>query len=158
MRARAARADQGLPAVGDWVAARPLPDPERAAIERVLPRRSAFTRKAAGQDTAQVVVANVDVVLIVSSANRDFNARRLERYLTLAWNSGALPVVVLSKADLCADPAALRAEVERIAIGVAVLLVSARDGTGLDARARPRRARPHRACCWARRASASRRW
>lgn len=129
---RAARAAQGLPAVGDWVAARPLPDPERAAIERVLPRRSAFTRKAAGQDAAQVVVANVDVVLIVSSANRDFNARRLERYLTLAWNSGALPVVVLSKADLCPDPGALVAEVERIAVGVAVLLVSAHDGTGLE--------------------------
>jgi len=129
---REARTGNGFPAVGDWVAARPLPDPERAAIERVLPRRSAFTRKAAGQDAPQVVAANVDVVLIATSANRDLNPRRLERYLTLAWNSGAAPAVVLTKADLCPEPDDVLASVATVAIGVPVHLVSARTDTGLE--------------------------
>jgi len=130
---REARAGGGMPAVGDWVVARPLPDPERAAIERVLPRRSAFTRKAAGQDAPQVVAANVDVVLIATSANRDLNPRRLERYLTLAWNSGAAPAVVLTKADACDEPEQVLATAAAVAIGVPVHLASARAGIGLDA-------------------------
>lgn len=129
---REAKSGGGLPAVGDWVAARALPDRERAAIERVLPRRSAFTRKAAGQDASQVVAANVDVVLIATSANRDLNPRRLERYLTLAWNSGAAPAVVLTKSDLCPEPDEVLASVATVAIGVPVHLVSARAETGLE--------------------------
>ena len=132
-RVRRSAGATGLPAVGDWVAARMVPEEGRAAIQHVLPRRSAFTRKAAGQDAAQVVAANVDVVLVVTSLNSDFNPRRLERYLTLAWNSGAAPVVVLNKADLCADVDAMRAAAERIAIGLPVHAVSARAGSGLDA-------------------------
>ncbi len=129
---RAAVDPADLPAVGDWVLARLRPEGEWATIERVLPRRSAFVRRAAGQDAPQVVAANVDVVLIVTSLNRELNLRRLERYLTLAWNSGATPAIVLSKADLCPDPGPMRAEVERVAGGAPVHVVSALDERGLD--------------------------
>jgi ribosome biogenesis GTPase len=129
---RSADGPLGLPAVGDWLAVRTAPGDERASIERVLRRRSAFLRRAAGSRGAQVVAANVDVVFVVSSLNRELNPRRLERYLTLAWNSGAPPVVVLSKADLCADVAAQRDAVARIALGAPVHVVSAHAGSGLD--------------------------
>jgi ribosome biogenesis GTPase len=134
-RVRRAAADAtALPAVGDWVLVRPATSTGgQTTVDRVLERRSAFTRKAAGQDTAQVVAANVDVVFVVSSLNRDFNPRRLERYLTLAWNSGAAPAVVLTKADLCDDVDAARAAVAAIALELPVHVVSARAGTGLEA-------------------------
>jgi ribosome biogenesis GTPase len=133
-RLRRAAADATeLPAVGDWVLLDPEGDPQRARIVRLLRRFSAFTRKAAGQDAPQVVAANVDVVFVVSSLNRDLNPRRLERYLTLAWNSGAQPAVVLTKADLCDDVDARRAEVERIALDLPVHVVCALRGDGLDA-------------------------
>ena len=119
------------PAVGDWVAIDGGPDD--AAIHAVLARRTAILRQAPGKRTeAQVVGANVDVVFIVVSLNLDLNLRRLERYLAVAWESGAEPVVVLSKADLVEDPTALLAEVERVAIGATILTVSAIDGRGLD--------------------------
>ena len=123
-----------LPAVGDWLLVQPPASPGgQTTVRRVLERRSAFTRKAAGQDTVQVVAANVDVVFVVTSLNRDLNPRRLERYLTLAWNSGAAPAVVLTKADLCDDVGARRAEVEAIALALPVHVVSSRAGRGLDA-------------------------
>ena len=119
------------PAVGDWVAIDVGPDD--AAIHAVLARRTAIVRQAPGKRTeAQVVGANVDVVFIVISLNLDLNMRRLERYLAVAWESGAEPVVVLSKADLVDDPSGLLAEVERIAVGATILTVSAVDGRGLD--------------------------
>jgi ribosome biogenesis GTPase len=119
------------PAVGDWVAIDGGPDD--AAIHAVLARRTAIVRQAPGNRTeAQVVGANVDVVFIVVSLNLDLNMRRLERYLAVAWESGAEPVVVLSKADLVDDPTAILAEVERIAVGATILTVSAIDGRGLD--------------------------
>ena len=121
----------GFPAVGDWVAIDGGPDD--AAIHAVLARRTAIVRQAPGKRTeAQVVGANVDVVFIVISLNLDLNMRRLERYLAVAWESGAEPVVVLSKADLVEDPAAILAEVEGIAIGATILMVSAIDGRGVD--------------------------
>jgi ribosome biogenesis GTPase len=120
-----------FPAVGDWVAIDGGPDD--AAIHAVLARRTAIVRQAPGKRTeAQVVGANVDVVFIVVSLNLDLNMRRLERYLAVAWESGAEPVVILSKADLVDDPGALLAEVERIAVGATILTVSAIDGRGLD--------------------------
>ena len=120
-----------FPAVGDWVAIDGGPDD--GAIHAVLPRRTSIVRQAPGNRTAaQVVGANVDVVFIVISLNLDLNLRRLERYLAVAWESGAEPVVVLSKADLVDDSTPLLAEVERIAIGAAILTVSAIDGRGLD--------------------------
>jgi ribosome biogenesis GTPase / thiamine phosphate phosphatase len=123
-----------LPVVGDWVVARTLPGERKALIEAVLPRRSAFTRKEAWQRTVeQVVAANVDTVFLVSAFAHDLNVRRMERYLTAAWESGAEPVVVLNKADLSADPAADAAAIEAIAFGVQVHAVSAVSGDGLDA-------------------------
>jgi ribosome biogenesis GTPase len=119
------------PAVGDWVAIDGGPDD--AAIHAVLARSTAIVRQAPGKRTeAQVVGANVDVVFIVVSLNLDLNMRRLERYLAVAWESGAEPVVLLSKADLVDDPTALLAEVEQIAVGATILTISAVDGRGLD--------------------------
>lgn len=124
-----------LPCVGDWVVAR-FPgngSPDGAVIDRVLARKSRFSRQAPGNRTSeQVVAANVDTVFLVQSLNRNFNVRRLERYLALLWESGAVPVVVLSKADLRPDAAEERALVERAASGAAVHAVSALTPDGLD--------------------------
>jgi ribosome biogenesis GTPase len=123
-----------LPAVGDWVAVAGAEDGGEASIRAVLPRRSAFRRKVAGDVTAaQVVAANVDVVLVATALDGDLNARRLERYLALAWESGATPLVALTKADLCEDrPGALSA-VQAAAPGVDVVVLSATTGEGVDA-------------------------
>ena len=123
-----------FPAVGDWVALAARPDEGAATIHALMPRRTAFVRKAA-QSVAdeQVVAANVDVALLVASMNADFNARRLERYLATAWQSGAEPVVVLTKADLADDPDAAIDEAESVAFGAPVLAVSAVTGEGLEA-------------------------
>jgi ribosome biogenesis GTPase len=124
--------DSEMPAVGDWVVARPLPGERKALIEAVLPRRSAFTRKEALKRTVeQVVAANVDTVFLVSAFAHDLNARRMERYLTAAWESGAEPVIVLNKTDLALDPVAEAAAIEAVAFGVPVHLVSANSGDGL---------------------------
>ncbi|MCE3003740.1 MAG: ribosome small subunit-dependent GTPase A [Xanthomonadaceae bacterium] len=113
------------PAVGDWVVLAPGQPP---LVERLLPRRSALVRGAAGErHVAQVIAANVDVVLVVCGLDDDFNPRRIERYLVLVEGSGAQPVVVLTKADRCDDPAARRREVERLAPGAVVLAVNAKD-------------------------------
>jgi ribosome biogenesis GTPase / thiamine phosphate phosphatase len=126
----ASRAD--LPAVGDWVALRPLREEQRATIHAVLPRRSKFTRKVVGAKTdEQVVGANIDTVFLVTSLNQDFNPRRIERYLAIAVESGARPVLVLSKADLCEDVAARLAEVSAVAEGVPAHAISTRRGDGL---------------------------
>jgi ribosome biogenesis GTPase len=119
------------PAVGDWVALR------GGLAVAVLPRRSAFVRTMAGRTSAaQVVAANLDTVLVVDALVGDTRVRRVERYLAVAWSSGAVPVVVLTKADLCADVAAGVAAVREEALGVEVLPVSSVTGEGLaDVRA-----------------------
>jgi len=128
------RFDGEHPAVGDWVAVAARPDEERATIQAVLPRRTAFVRKAPWLETkAQVIAANVDVVFVVCGLDANFNVRRIERYITLAWESGAEPVVLLTKADLCDDVDSRRWEVEAVAIGVPVHTVSAPTGEGLEA-------------------------
>jgi ribosome biogenesis GTPase len=128
----AAAAAADLPVVGDWVLIAPGAD-GAASIRRRLTRRSAITRGVAGRTTAaQVVAANVDTVLLVTSCNQDFNPRRLERYLSLAWEGGARPVVVLNKIDLCSDREPYRAEAASLAPGVPLLAVSARRGDGID--------------------------
>lgn len=121
------------PAAGDWVLVQPRGE-AKAAVLRVLERRSAFMRKAAGPGlpAEQVVAANVDYVFLACALNRDFNLRRLERYLALAWESRAEPVVVLTKADLCGNLAEVRAAVENIAGGAPIHAVSALRGDGLD--------------------------
>ncbi|MFI5206718.1 MAG: ribosome small subunit-dependent GTPase A [Gemmatimonadales bacterium] len=122
-----------LPAVGDWVAVS-LRGDGPGTIEAVLPRTSVFTRKAAGRERAdQIVAANVDVVFVVTSLNAELSARRLERYLTLAWESGAAPVVVLSKADRALDRADMVRAAETAAAGVPVIVTSAKTGLGVDA-------------------------
>lgn len=120
-----------LPAVGDWVAAAPIGDEPKAVIEAVLPRRTAFTRSDPWSDAEEVVAANVDTVLVVTAVGRDFSPRRLERYLAAAHESGAAPVVLVNKADLEPDTAAVSAA-QAAAPGVPVHLVSAKAGTGLD--------------------------
>lgn len=127
-----ARSD--FPAVGDWVAVEPRVEESQATIHAVLPRRSSFSRKVAWQETEeQVVAANVDTVFLVSDLDRDFNLRRMERYLAVAWESGATPVVVLNKADLCLDPGPRLEDAQSVAFGVPVHAVSATQGQGLDA-------------------------
>jgi ribosome biogenesis GTPase len=116
---------------GDWVAIESRPD--LAVIRHILPRTSTFVRRAAGTGRdAQVVAANIDVALLVTSMNADFNARRLERYLAFTYESGAEPVIVLTKADLAEDAAAYVLEAEAIACGVPVLAISAVTGLGLE--------------------------
>lgn len=135
LRHEAERGGALWPCVGDWVLAR-APSGGAvggvAQIHRVLVRRTQFSRKAAGVETIeQVIAANVDTVFLTQSLNRDLNVRRLERYLALLWESGAEPVIVLSKADLCADPSRQVTSVERAAVGVPVLVTSALVPDGL---------------------------
>lgn len=128
-----AEAQNDFSAVGDWVAILPRPSEERAIIAAILPRRTFLARKRAGKVIeAQALASNIDVVFVVASLNREFNPRRIERYLTLAWNSGAEPVLLLNKADLSSDPAAIRARAERAAPGVPAHTLSATTGQGLE--------------------------
>lgn len=127
------RYNNQFPAVGDWVIIDLHDSQDRAIIHDILPRKSKFSRKAAGAETReQIVAANIDTVFIVTSLNQDFNLRRLERYLTIAWNSGAKPVIVLSKADLFDKPEVKKAEVETIAFGVPIHIISSLTGEGLN--------------------------
>lgn len=120
------------PAVGDWVLAQRADD-EQYVIESILPRRSAMVRKQTGPATsAQVLAANVDRVLLVTSMNQDFSVRRLERYLTLVWESGATPIIVLTKADLVGDAGPFRRDAERSALGFPVICASSFTGAGVD--------------------------
>ncbi len=134
------RAD--LPAVGDWVALRArrgglggLPQQKRdsATVDAILPRRTAFIRKDAGFRTeGQVLAANIDLAWIVTSLTRELSARRVERYLAVAWESGAQPVVVLTKADLGEANPVIVAEVERAAVGADLVVTSSITGEGTD--------------------------
>jgi ribosome biogenesis GTPase / thiamine phosphate phosphatase len=128
---------EGLPCAGDWVVVRTWPD-GRITAEAVLPRRSAVVRRTAGKDaTGQVLAANIDTAAVVEPVDPAPDLGRVERLLALAWQSGAEPLVVLTKADLAANPDAIALQVADVAPGVAVLPVSAERGTGLDA-LRPR--------------------
>ncbi len=127
-----------LPVVGDWVAVDARPDEGAASVHVVLPRRTQLRRRAPADYGApfQVLAANVDVVVVATSLNRDLNVRRVERFLTAAWESGARPVVVLTKVDLARDPvevAVAEAQLEEVAAGVPVVATSAISGEGLDA-------------------------
>ena len=124
-----AKTASDFPAVGDYVMAELSGD--TAVIHAILPRKSVFLRKAAGSaKTEQVVAANIDTVFICMALNNDFNLRRLERYLTVAWDSGAAPVVLLTKKDLCDDLPAKLAQVESVAMGVEILTVSVLEEDG----------------------------
>ncbi len=124
------------PAVGDWVVVKPLINEHKGIIHAVLPRKSKFSRKVAGERTEeQIVSANVDTIFVVSGLDggRNLNLRRIERYLTLAWNSGASPVIVLNKVDLCPDVDIYIRSIEDIAPGISIHPVSAKKRIGLDA-------------------------
>lgn len=123
-----------LPAVGDWVCVSVRAEDGRATIHRLLERRSKISRNGAGSfSDEQVLAANIDTVFLVNSLNQDLNLRRIERYLALVLESGARPVLLLTKADLCEKPTEAVAEIERVAPSVAVHVISALDGSGLDA-------------------------
>jgi ribosome biogenesis GTPase len=139
--------DATWPAVGDWVAVEPTPATDATGavlaagtaeahrlIQRVLSRRTAVVRRAPGDRKlpSQVLAANVDTVFVVTSMNADFNVRRLERYMTVAWDSGAKPVVLLSKADLASNRERFLADASIAAPGVDLVPVSAVTGEGLD--------------------------
>jgi ribosome biogenesis GTPase len=120
------------PVVGDWVAV--VDGADRASIQHVLERRTTLLRRAAGTlAEPQVVAVNVDVFFVVTAVNREFNERRLERYVAAVLNSGAEPVIVLNKVDLADDLAPLLEAIERAAIGVPVVRASAASGEGVDA-------------------------
>ncbi|NVJ28301.1 ribosome small subunit-dependent GTPase A [Myxococcus sp. AM011] len=126
---------ESLPTVGDWVAIQLPPGKGEGMLHAVLPRRSVLVRREVGgqQGAGQLIAANLDVVLLVSGLDGNFNARRIERALTLAWSSGATPAVLLTKVDLHDDATALIQEVEALAPGVPVLAMSSWTGEGLDA-------------------------
>jgi len=129
-----AASDAERPTAGDWVAIEARPGETTALVRHVLPRATAFIRKASGtRGGAQVLAANVDVAFLVASLNADLNLRRLERYLATAYESGASPVIVLTKADLAHDVAERVVEVEAIAFGAPVLAISSKTGEGLEA-------------------------
>jgi ribosome biogenesis GTPase / thiamine phosphate phosphatase len=122
------------PAVGDWVALRARAGELRATIQAVLPRVSRFSRKVPGDATReQIVAANIDTVFLTMGLDGDYSLRRIERYLLTAWESGAQPVVLLTKADLAAEPGERVREVETVASGAPVLATSVRQNLGLDA-------------------------
>ena len=130
------------PAVGDWAAVSDAPDCDRAVIHGLLERKSAYTRKGprssgmpdtGGRSEAQVLAANVDTVFLVSGLDANFNLRRIERYLSAAWDSGGAPVIILNKADLCPDIAARIDDVGSVAFGIPIHAISAADGQGMEA-------------------------
>ena len=129
------------PAVGDWVAIKARPEEGTATIHAILPRQSKFSRKAVlsggmpeagGKTEEQIIAANIDTVFLVSGLDSDFNLRRIERFVTVAWDSGATPVVVLNKMDLCDNIDSVKQEVASTIFGTAVLPVSAVNNSGLD--------------------------
>jgi len=135
-----ARQRSDFPAIGDWVALQV--DADQAVIHHLLPRKSRFSRQAVGTDgrgggsgEEQVIAANIDTVFLVNGLDggRNFQLQRLERYLTLAWDSGADPVVVLNKADLCDTLEVFIAQAESVAFGVPVHVVSAIEDNGVEA-------------------------
>jgi ribosome biogenesis GTPase len=129
-----ARRDPNLyPAVGDWVAVLPSPGAEgRAQLHALLPRRSRFSRQSAGgEQSQQIIAANIDIVFLVSGLDRNYNPKRIQRFLVAARDSGAQPVIVLNKADLHPDPEAVRTEIERLVPGVPVVITSSHTRRGL---------------------------
>lgn len=121
-----------LPVVGDWVGIKPQPNQDVATIHTLLPRKTAFMRKEAGARTqAQVVAANIDTIFLVCGLDGDFNPSRIERYLAAAWESGAAPVIVLNKIDVCADVSDATTTATALALGAPVLAVSATEDEGI---------------------------
>ncbi len=130
-----------LPTVGDWVVISPRVNEHKATIHAVMTRKSHFSRKAVlaggpqygpGRTEEQILAANIDVAFLVNGLDNDYNLRRIERYLTVAWDSGVKPVVILNKADLCEDIDTVLEEIESVAFGVPVHVVSAEQNSGME--------------------------
>jgi len=123
-----------FPAVGDWVVVRELVGESKKLIQEVLPRQSKFSRKVAGGVTEeQIVAANVDTLFLVNALNHDFNVRRIERALILAWEGGAQPIIILRKGDLCDDIPSKISDVESVALGVPIHVITAIEEDGCEA-------------------------
>ncbi len=121
-----------FPAVGDWVVIRINDSKTRAIIHGILPRKSKFSRKTIGAKTEeQIIATNIDTVFLISGLDGDFNLRRIERYLVLVWESGANPVIILNKADVCDAVEQRRDAVEALAFGVPIIVSSALNGKGI---------------------------
>ena len=131
----AAEGTMDFPAVGDWVMIDRMDgNSGNAVIRNILRRKSFFARRAAGtKEDVQIVAANVDTIFICMSLNTDFNLRRLERYLSIAWDSMASPVIVLTKADLCEDPEQKIAEVSSVSAGAEIIICSCAEEKGIGA-------------------------
>jgi len=115
-----------LPTVGDWVVVSVLPNEKKAMIHKILPRKSIFSRKASGEVTEeQSIATNIDTVFIITGLDLNYNLRRIERFLSIVVDSGALPVILLNKSDLCPEYEERKLEVEAIAQGVDVHTISA---------------------------------
>ncbi len=128
-----AEGPQDFPVVGDWVVISPLPGEDKAIIHYILSRKSKFSRKVAGNKTEeQVIAANIDTIFQVNALNSDFNPRRIERYLTLIWNSGADPVIILNKSDLIENLDEKLEAIQTISTAVPVHVISCFTGEGLD--------------------------
>ena len=130
-----------IPTVGDWVLIEPRLEEAKGIIHAMLPRSGSFSRKAAssggmpdsgGKTRLQTLAANVDIAFLVAALDNDFNVRRLERYLVTAYDSGATPIIILNKSDLCDEIDELTAQVESIAFGVDILVMSAVENQGVD--------------------------
>jgi ribosome small subunit-dependent GTPase A len=123
-----------FPAVGDWVMIDRTDDQSgNGIIHQVLRRKSVFERKAAGtSNSVQIIAANIDIIFICMSLNADFNLRRLERYLSAAWDSRAKPVIVLTKADLCHDLDFKKLQAETVSVGTDIVICSGRDNSGFE--------------------------
>jgi ribosome biogenesis GTPase len=121
-----------LPVIGDWVAITPRVSEGRATIEAIVPRKSILSRKEAGKGlNKQVIAANLDYIFVVTSLNQDFNERRIERYLSIVWDSGSQPVLLLNKADLCSTSDTFRDLAQNVAHAVPVLTLTAIKGEGI---------------------------
>lgn len=122
-----------LPAVGDWVMIGDFGNASSSVIHHILHRKSVFARQAAGTgNDVQVIAANIDTIFICMSLNADFNLRRLERYLTVAWDSMATAIIVLTKSDLCADLTAKLDEIKTVSVDVPVIVCSSENGNGFN--------------------------
>lgn len=128
-----ARSPHDFPAVGDWVALQLQPGQTQATIQTILPRASRLVRQvSSGRFPERIVAANVDTVFLVHSLDQNVNLRRVEQCLTLAWESGANPVIVLSKADLCPNVQARVADIETVAFGLPIHPISTLTNQGMD--------------------------
>jgi ribosome biogenesis GTPase len=121
-----------FPKVGDWVRVNKLPNENKVVVEAILPRATKISRKSPDDDREQVIVSNVDVIFIVQSLPDDFNLRRLERYLVIAKQSGALSVIILNKIDLNHEFQELIDGAKEVAQGTPIVAVSAKTGKGIE--------------------------